>query len=350
MVAFLRWARSIGLGVLNSVVRFAIFIVLLFVVILIVGIIQGDGLPSNMVLALDLRSPLQDSSNTTFNFGGSPVTVMDIVLALDAAERDPRVKGAELRIGSANLPIAQAQEIGAALKKFRASGKFVIAHAQGFLAAGLGDYLTVAGANEIWMQPRAPFTAAGEGGGEYFLRGLLDKLNADPQIVKRADYKSAADRYMAKNMTPADREQLTRLMQSWYNEATAGTAVGRHLTQAKVAATFEASPQFTEDARAAGLIDRIGYDDDAQNAALARAGAGAKMVAMADFVRVRKQTAEYASGPHVALIQAAGEIQDGTAGGGLFASSAVIAGDDMSKAIHAAAADKDIRAIILRVD
>ena len=43
------------------------------------------------------------------------------------------------------------------------------------------------------MQPKAPFTAAGEGGGELFLRGLLDKIQADPQIVKRADYKSAAD-------------------------------------------------------------------------------------------------------------------------------------------------------------
>ncbi|HEY4940391.1 MAG TPA: signal peptide peptidase SppA [Rhizomicrobium sp.] len=351
MIAFLRWLKSIGLGVLNGIAKTAAFLILVFIVIVAIGVVQGDGLPSNMVLALDLRAPLLDSSNVDFSFGSSPVTVMDIVLALDAAERDPRVKGAVLRVGSANLSIAQAEEIGAALKKFEKSGKFVIAHSQGFLAAGLGDYLTVADANEIWMQPKAPFTAAGEGGGQIFLRGLLDKLQAVPQIVKRADYKSAADQVMEKNMTPADREQLTRLMQSWYDAATTSAAASRHLAQSSVVAAFEASPQLTENARAAGLIDRIGYDDDAQNAALARAGDGAKMVALAEFARVRKQTGEYGGGTRIALIQASGEIQDGAAGGGgLFGGDNVIGGDTLSKAIRAAAADKDVRAIILRVD
>lgn len=350
-MAFLHWLRSIAMGVLNGIVRTAVVIVLLFVVLLVVALVRGDGLPSNMVLALDLRSPLQDSSNADSIFGAAPVTVMDIVLALDAAERDDRVKGAVLRVGSANLSIAQAEELAAAIKKFRASGKFVIAHSQGFLASGLGDYLTVADANEIWMQPRSPFTAAGEGGGEFFLRGLLDKLDADPQIVKRSDYKSAADQFTEKTITPADREQLTRLMQSWYDTATTAAAASRHLAAPRVVAAFEASPQFTEDARTAGLIDRIGFDDDAQNAALARAGAGAKLVAMAQFVGVQRETSNYASGPRVALIQASGEISDGSGGGGgLFGGSESIGGDDLSKAIRAAAADKDVRAIILRVD
>jgi protease-4 len=351
MIAFLHWARGIGLGVLNGLAKFAVFVVLIFVVLLLIGLFRGDGLPSNMVLALDLRKPLLDSSSTDFAFGSQQVTVMDIVLGLDAAERDPRVKGISLRVGSANLPIAQAEEIDAALKKFRASGKFVIAHSQGFLGTGLGDYLTVADATEIWMQPKAPFTAAGEGGGALFLRGLLDKINADPQIVKRADYKSAADQFMEKNMTPADREQLTRLMQSWYDEATAGAATGRRLTREKIISAFEASPQFTENARAAGLIDRIGYDDDAQGAALGRAGTGAKLVAIADFVKARKEASQYTVGPRIALIQASGEIQEGTSGGGgLFGGSDVIAGDDLSKAIRTAAADNDVKAIILRVD
>ncbi len=350
MVAFLRWAKSVGLGVLNGIAKFAVFGVLVAVVLVVIGSFQGDGLPRNMVLSLDLRNPLQDSSNVNFNFGNLPVTVMDVVLALDAAERDPRVKGVSLRIGSANLSIAQAEEIGTALKKFRKSGKFVIAHSQGFVAAGLGDYLTAASADQIWMQPKSPFTAAGEGGAQIFLRGLLDKLQADPQIVKRADYKSAADQFMEKSMTSPDREQLTRLMQSWYDAATSGAAADRHLTRDRVVAAFEASPQFTENARAAGLIDQIGFDDDAQNAALARAGAGSSLVAMSEFVKASKQAGESAGGPRVALIQASGEIQDGTAGGGFFGNSNVIAGDDLSKAIRQAAADKDVKAIILRVD
>ena len=350
MVAFLRWAGSIGLGVLNGLVKFVVFSVLVALVIALVAAYQGDGLPRNMVLALDLRNRPQDSTNVTFDFGNRPVTVMDAVLALDAAERDPRVKGVWMRVGSANLPIAQAEEIGTALKKFRKSGKFVVAHSQGFNATGLGDYLTAAAADQIWMQPKAPFTASGEGGSQIFLRGLLDKLQAQPQIVKRSDYKSAADQFLEKSMTPADREQVTRLLQSWYDDATSGAAADRHLSQARMIAAFEASPQFTENALTAGLIDRIGYDDDAQKAALTRAGSGAKLVAMSEFAHVAREAGELASGTHVALIQASGEILDGTAGGGLFGANDVIAGDDLSKAIRQAAADNDVKAIILRVD
>jgi protease IV len=350
MVAFLRWAKSIGLSVLNGVAKFVVVLALLFGVLLIIGAIEGDGLPSNMVLALDLRKPLRDSSNASFNLSGTQITLMDILLALDAAKNDPRVKGVYVRTGSSNLPIAQAEELGAAFKAFETSGKFVIAHSQGFVETGLGDYLTASAASEIWMQPKSPFTAAGEGGAEFFLRGLLDKLDADPQIVKRADYKSAADQFMEKDITPADREQLLRLMQSWYDSATADAAKARRLSRDRLVAALQASPQFTESARSAGLIDRVGYDDDAEHAALSRAGDGAKLVPLSQFARARDQLGENGSGARIALIQASGEIVEGASSDGLFDADQSIAGDTLSKAIRAAAADKSVKAIILRVD
>ena len=350
MIAFLRWAGSIVAGTLNGLLKFALAIVVIFVAIVLIGLAQGDGLPGNMVLSLDLRKSLADSAPSDFTLGARPVTVMGIVLGLDAAQRDKRVKGVFVRVGSANLPISQAEEIGAALKRFRASGKFVIAHAQGFEDAGLGDYLAAASAGQIWMQPKSPFGAAGEGGGELFLRGLLDKIQAEPQIVKRAEYKSAADMFMEKGMTAQDREQLTALMQSWYDDAVTGAADDRKLEKNALTAAFEASPQFAEDVKKAGLIDKIGYDDDALNAANKLAGARAESIPLAQYARAKSQTSRYASGPHVALIEAAGEIVEGSAGGGLFGGDSVIASDDMARAIRQAAADKDVKAIILRVD
>lgn len=350
MVAFLRWAGSIAVGTLNGLLKFALAIVILLGLLMLWGLSQGDGLPGNMVLSLDLRKPLADSSPTDFTIGPTPVTVMDIVLGLDAAQRDNRVKGVFLRVGGGNLPIAQAEEIGAALKRFRDSGKFVIAHAQEFQDSGLGDYLTATYAGQIWMQPKSTFAAAGEGGGTIFLRGLLDKIHAEPQIAKRAEYKSAADMFMESGMTQPDREQLTALMQSWYNTAVAGVAAARKLDTKAVIADFEASPQFTEDAKKKGLIDKLGYDDDALGAALADAGSGAEAVPMAQFVRTKHATGAYGKGPHIALVEAAGDIVEGTAGGGLFGGDRVIAGDDMAKAIRQATKDKDIKAIVLRVD
>jgi protease-4 len=351
MVAFLRWCRSLLLGTLNGIAKFALLLVVAFIVLALVGLVIGDGLPGNMVLALDLRGAIADSGNDTgLTFGPRPVTVMDTLLALNHAEHDDRVKGVVLRIGSGALSIAQAEEIGAALKHFRKSGKFVIAQATGFFGAGLGDYLTAASADQIWVQPKSLFAASGAGGAEIFLRGLFDKIQAEPQIAKRLEYKSAADMYMEKTMSPADHEQLMAILQSWYDTATKAVAADRKLSQKAVIADFEASPQFTEDARREGLIDKIGYDDDALDAAIARAGGSAKPVPIEAYIRAQRAGHVYGDRPQIALIEAAGEIQDGSSKGGLFSTASVIASDDLSGAIRDATKNPDIKVIILRVD
>jgi protease-4 len=349
MIAFLRWAGSIVTGALNGILKFFLALFFIFIAIAIYGMAHGDKVPSNVVLGLDLRKPMEDSAMSKFNFGGHPPTVMDVVLGLDAAERDSRVKGLYVRIGSGDLSIARAEEIKQALKKFRASGKFVIVHAQGFDGAGLGDYLAASGADEIWMQPKSPFQAAGVGGGQIFLRGLLDKIKAEPQIAKRAEYKSAADMYMESGMTKENREQLEALMHSWYNAAVNDAAKERKLSRDALIAAFEASPQFTEDAKAKKLIDKVGYDDDALKAALAKAGDDAEAVPLMQYAGTKSGTS-FGNGPHIALVEAAGEIVDGSAGSSPFGGDSVIAGDDMARAIRQATADKDIKAIILRVD
>jgi protease-4 len=347
MIRFLTWLRSILFSVLNGFAKTAMFMLLVIVALLVFGLAYGDGLPGNMVLTLDLREPVEDSSAaTTGIFTPKRATVMDVVLGLDAASRDARVKGVMMKLGNGALSSAQAEEVGAAIQRFRASGKFVIAQASAFFSAGLGDYLAASAANEIWIQPKAPFSPAGTGGSELFLRGTLDKINAVPQMAKRAEYKSAADMFMEKQMTPADREQLTVLMNSVYDAAVAQMAANRHITRPQVIAALEASPQFAEDAQARHLVDRIGFDDEADTAARARAGAGAKLTKFTDYVK----NVTHIGTANIALVEASGEISDGTAHNALLNASSGIASDDLSAAITQAARDKNIKAILLRVD
>lgn len=349
MVAFLRWAGSIVAGTLNGILKFVLAIVLLLIVVALIAMARGDKMPSNMVLGIDLRKNVEDSNPAKFSFGSRPLTVMDVVLGLDAAERDSRVKGVFVRVGTGSLSVAEAEEINAAFKRFRAAGKFVIVHAQGFDGAGLGDYVAATGADQIWMQPKSVFSASGVGGGEIFIRGLLDKIKAEPQIAKRAEYKSAADMFMETAMTKEDREQLQELMKSTYDAAVSEAAKDRKISVPAMTAALDASPQFTEDAKAKKLIDKIGFDDDALNAAISKAGDGAQAITLAQFLGSKNPSA-YGSGPHIALVEAAGEIVEGSASSGPFDNNTVIAGDDMARAIRQATADKDIKAIILRVD
>src|SRR5689334_22284609 len=210
---FLRWLRSILFAVLNGFAKTAVFLILLVVLLVAISLVRGDGQPDNMVLTLDLRQPIDDSAGgSTSILASRRITVMDVVLGLETAGRDQRVKGLVMQLGNGALSTAEAQEIAAALERFRAKGKFVTAQATAFFSAGLGDYLAASAANEIWVQPKSPFSTSGAGGGELFLRGTFDKIHAEPQIAKRAEYKSAADTFMEKDMSPADREQLTQLM------------------------------------------------------------------------------------------------------------------------------------------
>jgi protease-4 len=348
MIRFLTWLRDILMSVLNAIAKTAVILLLVLLVLFLVGLAWGDGLPSNMVLALDLREAISDSAAAPGSLlSPKRVTVMDVVLGLDAAGKDKRVKGVVMQLGNGALSSAQAQEISTAIQRFRSHGKFVIAQATAFFGSGLGDYLAATAADQIWMQPKSPFSVSGAGGGEIFLRGTLEKINAEPQIAKRAEYKSAADMYMEKGMSGPDREQLTRLMQSVYDDATAQMAKARKVTRPEIVTALEASPQFTEDALKARLVDKIGYDDEARAAAIARAGDGAKLVRFANYAR----GANASFGPaNIALVEASGEIADGTAKNSLLNSGAGIASDDLSRAIRQAAQDKNIKAIVLRVD
>ena len=348
MIRFLTWLRALLMSVVNMFAKGVALVVVVFILLLLFSLVRGDGLPGNMVLALDLREPIDDSAAAPGSiFTPRRATVMDVVLGLDAAGRDSRVKGMVIKLGNGALSTAEAQEVAAAIQRFKAKGKFVIAQASAFFGAGLGDYLAASAANEIWVMPKSPFSVSGAGGGEIFLRGTLDKIQAVPQIAKRAEYKSAADMMMEKQMSPADREQLTALMNSVYNGAVGQMAANRHITRAEVIAALEASPQFAEDAKLRRLVDRIGYDDEARAAAIARAGAGAKTAKFADYV---KNAVEHFGAANIAIVEAAGEIRDGTAGNSLLNTSSGIASDDLSAALGQAARDKAIKAIVLRVD
>lgn len=351
MVAFISWLWSIVKGILNGAVRLLVVLVLIITGFTLVGMLRGDGLPPRMVLTLDLRAPIEDKTPyDPFAFVDGRHSVMDIVMALDAAERDPRVAGVFLRVGNAGLMVPQAEELADAITRFRASGKFVLAHSQSFYTTGLGDYVVASAADEIWMQPSSVFMTSGTAMTVLFLRGLLDEIEAEPQIARRSEFKGAADTYLERDFTPAHRESSLRVLQSWYEEATARAAARRKLATATLQRRLDEGPYFAQQAQARGLIDALGFDDDAQDAAIARAGDDAKPVPLARFAEAKKAFGEVLPGPRIALVHAAGPIVDGGGAGDPFGGENMVGGDTFAEALRNAAEDASVRAILLRID
>lgn len=347
----LSWIWGIVKSVLNTIARVVVFAVILVLILAGVGLVSGDGLPSNMVLELDARKSIEDkTAGSLLDLGRQSLSVMDIVMTLDAAERDPRVRGVFLRVGSGDLSVPRAEELRDALKKFRASGKFVIAHSQSFYSGGLGDYVVAAASDEIWMQPVSTFFSSGASTTALFFKGLADKVEATPQFVQRYEYKNAANMFMQTDFTPAHREATLRILQSWYDTTVDEAASDRSLPRATLVSVLDTAPATVEEVREKGLITHIGYDDEARDAAEAKAGEDAEFTAFDRYVKAARARGAGARAPTVAFVHAAGQILEGEEDNPLSGSVDSIYGDTFAKAIREATDDDSVRAILLRVD
>ncbi len=328
------------------------FVVLPVVLIGVLSAAQGNVEPplrEEMVLELDLRPGMLDQpAQNPFAFAQAPA-LLDVVRALEAAERDERVKGVFIRANETGIPAAQAEEIRDALLGLRQAGKFVVAHSQGFDSTSVLPYLAISAADEIWLQQTATFAAAGLSTETTFLGGAIEKYDAQSQILQIAEYKTAANSYNQSGYTEEHRESLTSLLSSVYGEAVREIAADRGLTPEEVEALFETAPYSAEGAARAGLIDRVGHLDEAQESALTRAE-NADFTPLGEYLHAMDQP--WDEGPVIALVQGQGEIVTGESWGedSLFSGGDIIGSDTLARAFNDAAEDDDVRAILFRID
>ncbi len=337
-------------GIFNRIASVIIFFVLLFITIAVVGVFTQPKLPGEMVLTLDMREGLPDQRpNNPFAEQHSVASIIDAVTALAKAEGDEHVKGLYLRVGGSGISSSEAQELRAALKSFKAKGKFVVAHAQAFYTSGMGDYLLASAADEIWLQPVSEMNTAGVSSTAVFLRGLLDKIEAKPEFTQRYEYKNAANMFTEKEFTAAHREANTRLIESVFESATADIAASRKKTRDEIVALINGAPYLTQQAIDKKLIDKQGYDDEAEDAALARAGGKAELKTLSEYFKMSGSPWEGYGRPTIAFVQGDGQINDGKSESG-FGDGSSMGGDTIAKAFRDATEDDDVKAILFRVN
>jgi protease-4 len=281
---------------------------------------------------------------------GRKQTLRGFLDALDRAGGDPRVKGIYARFGGDTIGIAKGQEVRDAIRAFRAKGKFAIAFGDSFgeFGGGTRPYYIATAFDEIWLQPMGSVGLIGLRSETPFFRGTLDKLGIVPQFEHREEYKTAANSLTETGMTAPQREEVESLLGSVSEQVVRGIAEARGLKEDEVRSLIDRGPFFADDAKAAKLVDRIGYRDEAVARARERAGSGAELVSAARYLDGAGKPHD--SGPKIALIYGTGLI---TAGEG--DSASLLGGSEMSarelgRAFRQAAADKDVRAILFRID
>jgi protease-4 len=180
-----------------------------------------------------------------------------------------------------------------------------------------------------------------------FLRDTLELIGVKARIDKREEYKSAADMFTAASMSAPVRQNLQRLVDSYTMQLAAGIAEGRGVSAEEARALIDKGPFIAIEAQQQRLVNKLAYWDEVKTSAEDRANNG-KTVSLADYIAALPEPPSDA--PKIAVVYGVGPVELATTeeepafGGARMASHAV------AEAIADAARDKDVKAIIFRID
>ena len=304
-------------------------------------------------LDLDLGVTTQPPANVAAAVRAMNVPAMRSLLAgLRRGAADPGVAGLIIHVGTCPFTPTQLDELAAAVEDFRRS-KPVIAYTESFGELGNSTlaYRFATSADSIWVQPSGEVGLPGVALSVSLWRGTLDKVGVEPQFGQRHEYKTAADRFMAHEVTDANREMLQRIADSIVEDTVEIVAARRGLSAEDVRALVDGPPVSAHDAMERGLIDYVGYRDEVYDAAREQWGSDAEL----RYVhRVRPTSSSPMrcltdrKRPAVAVVGVHGPIVAGRPRQGL--GEAPATSEVVGMHLRRAVADPDVRAIVLRVD
>jgi protease-4 len=290
--------------------------------------------------------------------GPAPETLLrDLTDAIAAAKSDERIKLIVLDLGSLDSSgLSKLQEIGAALREFRAAGKRVVAAAD---SLDQTQYYLAAQAGEVYLDPMGLVYLDGFSYYRMFLKDAIDKLGVDVNVFRAGTYKSYTDQFSRNDMAPSEREETSVWLQSLWNAYQQDVTRARSLPAAALnefvaqepAALAAANGDAAKLALQRGLVTAlksrrqmadelkvlVGEDEDTHSF---------NAIGMNQYLAsVRaKRVLKSKSDPKVGIVVASGEILDGHQPPG------TIGGESTADLLRQARYDNAVKAVVLRVD
>ncbi len=368
------WAALRGIGRGINVARLlivnAVFFTLLFVVVLAIfggmavnrakAVVQDGSVlvlqPEGQLVEQYSVDPLQRALARLSGDKMQQVRLRDLVGAIDAAAKDKRISRILLLPGELHAGgFAALREVGAALDRFRDTGKPVIAWAA---SLDQGQYYLAAHADRVLLDPQGSLMLTGLANYRLFYKDLLDKLGVDVHLFRVGQFKSAAEPYILEHASSASKEADSYWMGGLWDEYLAEVAKLRKLDPATLRADVDDLPR--DIASTQGDLARLALNEHLIDGMATRAeliadlrrqgvpaannGHGLRSVGLARYVADERSSRGQRTGAGVTVVVAEGDI----AGGKQPAGS--IGGESTAALIRAAREDRRTKALVLRVD
>jgi protease-4 len=212
--------------------------------------------------ARELRIELLPKESAEESLFGTGATHHALLERLRELEQDGDVRGVLVRMGPLEGSFARAGELSAALAGLRAAKKPVHCY---FENGDNASYFVLARAcDRISMAPGGILDLVGIGSELMYAADLLKTLGLRADLIQVGRFKGAADTFTRSSMPPEVRETTEALVSDLHQAIVSAVAEGRKLEAAAVQAGIDAGPLTAEQARARGLVDDVGFDDEAR--------------------------------------------------------------------------------------
>jgi protease-4 len=333
-----------------------IFIVFILVVAVASSGKKGTTVHANSVLTIKLDKAIPerpvDNPLADVPFIGSsvesdmPVSLKEILDNIKYAKTDNNIKGIYLDMDLVQAGLPTLEEIRNALIDFRKSGKFVYSYAELYTQK---SYYLASVSDSIFLNKTGLFSFAGFHSEQIFFKGLLDKLEIKPVLIRVGKYKSAGETFIKDSMSAPNREQTMAYMNSSYDYFLKNISDARHVPVEDLRnIANNGLIRFPADAVHYMLIDRDAYEDEVMTDIMNKLGEkklkDVHKISMEDYNKVDHHKTDTKGKANIALIYAVGEISGGEG------SADAIGSDKLSQAIRDAREDDDIKAIVLRIN
>jgi protease-4 len=280
--------------------------------------------------------------------GDKSIGLNDILANIKKAKTDNNIKGIFLDQSYMLSGQATTEEIRNALIDFKKSGKFIIAYSEVYTQ---GFYYLASVADKVYINPKGMFDFRGFSSQITFLKGALDKLGIEAQIIKVGTYKSAVEPLILTKMSDANRMQVNSYLGSLYDFYLTGISNSRKINKDSLFnLANNLSIQFPEDALKYKLVDGLKYKDEVLDELKERTDiavkSGLRNVDLSDYTNSDAKDGDNKKDTknRIAIVYASGEI------GGGDGDDNSIGSEKISAALRKVRLDEKIKAVVLRVN
>ena len=349
--------RFLG-NVLATIVGLFVFLILFFFGIIFIAAAVGSDseevtVKNNSVIELNLEDIKNDYAGKykdpwmSMLDEGEKVGVTDIINAIEAAKTDSNIKGISILNEESELGMAQRKAVRNAIEDFKKSGKFVMAYANSYSQK---EYYLNSVANSIYLNPAGEFDFKGLSAELLFFKDLQEKSGVKMEVIRHGKYKSAVEPFLENQMSEANREQTLALLNSIWNSITEDISKSRNISVEKLNEIANGLLARTpEMAKANKLVDVVAYEDvyhDAIRKALKLdKDQDYDKVSVIDYAnKIATTSTDYTVTDKIAVIYAQGQIMSGEG------DTKTIGEGSMRRSLIEARKDKNVKAIVLRID